>query len=97
MELDLEHEFVVGAYAILASLVTPRPIAFVTSMSPDGKINAAPFSFFNLLNAEPPILAICPGDRDDGDGPFLLPNIQFQQFLGNLHSVKSRTFKELVA
>jgi flavin reductase (DIM6/NTAB) family NADH-FMN oxidoreductase RutF len=51
MELDIENEFADRAYAILASLVTPRPIAFVTTVSPDGKINAAPFSFFNLLGA----------------------------------------------
>lgn len=66
MELDLEHEFADRAYPLLACLVTPRPIAFVTSLSPDGKINAAPFSFFNLMGARPPILAFAPGDREDG-------------------------------
>ena len=66
MELDLENQFADRAYQILASLVTPRPIAFVTTLSPQGKINAAPFSFFNLLGARPPIVAFAPGDRDDG-------------------------------
>jgi flavin reductase (DIM6/NTAB) family NADH-FMN oxidoreductase RutF len=66
MELDLEKEYADRAYPILASLVTPRPIALVTSISPDGKVNAAPFSFFNLLGAEPPICAFAPGDREDG-------------------------------
>jgi len=66
MELDLEKQFADRAYPILASLVTPRPIAFVTTVSPDGKVNAAPFSFFNLLGANPPILAFAPGDRDNG-------------------------------
>ena len=66
MELDLEKQFADRAYQLLASLVTPRPIAFVTTVSPDGKVNAAPFSFFNLLGAHPPILAFAPGDRDDG-------------------------------
>ena len=66
MELDLENEFADRAYPILASLVTPRPIALVTTISADGKINAAPFSFFNLLGANPPICAFAPGDRDDG-------------------------------
>ncbi|MEI9961933.1 MAG: hypothetical protein WDM76_12610 [Limisphaerales bacterium] len=46
MELDIEGKFADRAYQILASLVTPRPIALVTSISPDGKVNAAPFSFF---------------------------------------------------
>jgi flavin reductase (DIM6/NTAB) family NADH-FMN oxidoreductase RutF len=66
MELDLEGPLAARAYPILASLVVPRPIALVTTLSPDGKINAAPFSFFNVLGAEPPIIALAPGDRDDG-------------------------------
>jgi len=44
MELDLENEFAERAYPILASLVTPRPIALVTTLSADGRVNAAPFS-----------------------------------------------------
>jgi flavin reductase (DIM6/NTAB) family NADH-FMN oxidoreductase RutF len=66
MELDLEGAFADRAYPILASLVTPRPIALVTTLNVGGNVNAAPFSFFNLLGARPPILAIAPGDRDDG-------------------------------
>jgi flavin reductase (DIM6/NTAB) family NADH-FMN oxidoreductase RutF len=66
MELDLEHDYADRAYQLLASVVTPRPIAFVTTISPDGKVNAAPFSFFNLFGANPPILAFAPSDRDNG-------------------------------
>lgn len=66
MEFDLESQFADRAYPILASLVTPRPIAFVTTVRADGKINAAPFSFFNLLGADPPIVAFAPGNREDG-------------------------------
>ena len=65
MELDLEGEHAHRAYALLVSLVTPRPIAWVTSLSRDGQLNAAPFSFFNALGANPPIIGFCPGDRDD--------------------------------
>ena len=85
MELDLEHEFADRAYPILASLVTPRPIAFVTTVSLDGKINAAPFSFFNLLGADPPILAVAPGDRDDGTPKDTALNIRLtHEFVVNL-------------
>ena len=49
MELDLEGPLAARAYPILASLVTPRPIALVITVSPDGKINAAPFSFFKFF------------------------------------------------
>lgn len=66
MELDLEHDYADRAYQLLVSLVTPRPIAFVTTMSPEGRVNAAPFSFFNVFGANPPILAFAPADREDG-------------------------------
>jgi flavin reductase (DIM6/NTAB) family NADH-FMN oxidoreductase RutF len=45
-------------YKILCSLVIPRPIAMVTSMSEDGVVNAAPFSFFNVFGDTPPIIAL---------------------------------------
>jgi flavin reductase (DIM6/NTAB) family NADH-FMN oxidoreductase RutF len=85
MELDLENKFADRAYPILASLVTPRPIAFVTTISPEGKVNAAPFSFFNLMGANPPILAFAPGDRDDGTPKDTARNIRLtQEFVVNL-------------
>jgi len=85
MELNLEKEFADRAYPLLASLVTPRPIALVTSISPDGRVNAAPFSFFNLLGANPPICAFAPGDRDDGTPKDTALNIRaMHEFVVNL-------------
>jgi flavin reductase (DIM6/NTAB) family NADH-FMN oxidoreductase RutF len=85
MELDLEHEFADRAYPILASLVVPRPIALVTTVNPEGVVNAAPFSFFNLLGAHPPILAFAPGDRDDGTPKDTALNISLTgEFVVNL-------------
>jgi flavin reductase (DIM6/NTAB) family NADH-FMN oxidoreductase RutF len=85
MEFDLEGQWAECGYAILASLVTPRPIAFVTTVSPDGKVNAAPFSFFNLLGADPPILAFAPGDREDGTPKDTARNIRLtHEFVVNL-------------
>jgi flavin reductase (DIM6/NTAB) family NADH-FMN oxidoreductase RutF len=85
MELDLEHDYADRAYPLLASLVTPRPIAFVTTLSPEGKINAAPFSFFNLMGANPPILAFAPGDRDNGTPKDTALNIRAtHEFVVNL-------------
>lgn len=85
MELDLEKEYADRAYPILASLVTPRPIALVTSIGPEGQINAAPFSFFNLLGASPPICAFAPGDRDDGTPKDTAVNIRaMHEFVVNL-------------
>jgi flavin reductase (DIM6/NTAB) family NADH-FMN oxidoreductase RutF len=85
MELDLEGELADRAYPILASLVVPRPIALVTTVSPDGKFNAAPFSFFNLLGADPPILAVSPGDREGGTPKDTARNIRLtHEFVVNL-------------
>jgi flavin reductase (DIM6/NTAB) family NADH-FMN oxidoreductase RutF len=85
MELDLEKNFADHAYGILASLVTPRPIALVTTMSAEGKVNAAPFSFFNLMGANPPICAFAPGDRDNGTPKDTALNIRAtHEFVVNL-------------
>jgi flavin reductase (DIM6/NTAB) family NADH-FMN oxidoreductase RutF len=85
MELDLEKDFADRAYTILASLVTPRPIALVTTLSADGKVNAAPFSFFNLMGANPPICAFAPGNRDDGTPKDTALNIRAgHEFVVNL-------------
>src|ERR1017187_6857810 len=85
MELDLEGKHADRAYALLASLVTPRPIAWVTTLSPDGVVNAAPFSFFNVLGANPPILGFCPGDRSDGTPKDTARNIRLtHEFVVNL-------------
>lgn len=40
----------------LQSLVAPRPIALVSTMDNKGRVNLAPFSFFNLFSAEPPVV-----------------------------------------
>src|SRR5271169_910836 len=85
MELDLEGKHADRAYAVLASLVTPRPIAWVTTLGPDGAVNAAPFSFFNVLGANPPIVGFCPGDRDDGQPKDTARNIRLtHEFVVNL-------------
>jgi flavin reductase (DIM6/NTAB) family NADH-FMN oxidoreductase RutF len=85
MELDLEGKHADRAYALLASLVTPRPIAWVTTLGPDGIVNAAPFSFFNLLGANPPILGFCPGDREEGVPKDTARNIRLShEFVVNL-------------
>ncbi len=50
-------------YNILISAVAPRPIAWVSSLSAYGQPNLAPFSFFNAVCADPPLLAFAPGMR----------------------------------
>lgn len=45
-------------YNLLIGLVAPRPIALVTSRNEDGGINAAPFSAYNYLCTDPPVIGI---------------------------------------
>ena len=50
-------------YKLLAATVVPRPIAWVVSRSAAGAVNAAPFSFFNVLAGDPPTVGISIGNR----------------------------------
>jgi len=50
-------------YNLLIGLVAPRPIAWITSMNLAGQLNAAPFSAFNYMGTDPPIVAIGVGNR----------------------------------
>ena len=53
-------------YNLLIGLVAPRPIALVTSMNEDGGLNAAPYSAYNYLCTDPPIVALGVMDRPGG-------------------------------
>lgn len=56
-------------YKLLSGSIIPRPIAFVTSQDKSGHLNAAPFSFFNIVNSAPPMIMISTvrseGERKD--------------------------------
>jgi len=52
------------SYRVLVGSVVPRPIAFVSTTSPAGVNNLAPFSFFNAVCGDPPVVLFCPVWRD---------------------------------
>ncbi len=52
-------------YKLMTSTITPRPIAWVTSQDAQGRLNAAPYSFFNAFCADPPIVGIGMGRRPE--------------------------------
>ena len=58
MQFDLEAAPAGVAYKLLIGLVAPRPIALITSMDEQGRINAALFSAYNYLGTDPPIVAV---------------------------------------
>jgi len=65
MRFDLETAPVAVAYKLLVGLVAPRPIALITSMDEDGRLNAAPFSAYNYLCTDPPIIGVGVTNRPD--------------------------------
>ncbi|MDZ4134897.1 MAG: flavin reductase family protein [Paracoccaceae bacterium] len=58
MRFDLETLGADISYKLLASTVTPRPIAWVTTQNAQGVVNAAPYSFFNAMGHTPPTVAL---------------------------------------
>lgn len=58
MQFDMRTLPLLTRYKIINSTVTPRPIAWVTTVSEGGHTNAAPYSFFNAVGDEPPLLVL---------------------------------------
>jgi flavin reductase (DIM6/NTAB) family NADH-FMN oxidoreductase RutF len=52
-----------AAYKLMISLIVPRPIAWVSTISPGGSLNLAPFSYFNGISSHPPVVMIAVGAR----------------------------------
>jgi flavin reductase (DIM6/NTAB) family NADH-FMN oxidoreductase RutF len=70
MNFDLERGPAGDAYKLLVGLVAPRPIALITSLDEDGQLNAAPFSAYNYLCTDPPIVGVGVTNRS---GPGFVP------------------------
>src|SRR6185436_20017038 len=66
MEIDPASLDRKGAYHLMISAICPRPIAFVTSLSTSGVLNAAPFSYFNGVSSTPPIISLAIGSKKTG-------------------------------
>ena len=89
MKLDIATTPVVDAYQMLVGLVTPRPIAWVTTLSATGVVNLAPFSFFNTFGANPPVVVFSPTLKRDGGKKDTLINIEANgEFVVNASSEK---------
>jgi len=58
MQFDMRALPMVTRYKIVNSTITPRPIAWVTTRSEAGVVNAAPYSFFNCVGTEPPLVTL---------------------------------------
>jgi len=88
MQIDPSSTAVPEVYQYLVGVVTPRPIAWVTTVSPSGVVNLAPFSFFNAFGANPPTVVFSPTLRRDGTKKDTLLNLeQLGEFV--IHSAVS--------
>lgn len=74
MEIEPQHLAVRERYKLLIGCVVPRPIAFVSTISPDGRPNLAPFSFFNGVGSNPMTVVFCPANAADGNEKDTLRN-----------------------
>jgi flavin reductase (DIM6/NTAB) family NADH-FMN oxidoreductase RutF len=63
MDFDVSKLTTHQVYNLLIGLVAPRPIAWITSVDLHGRLNAAPFSAYNYVGTDPPIVAIGVGNR----------------------------------
>src|SRR5689334_9113452 len=63
-------------YKLLIGAIVPRPIAFVSTLSPEGLGNLAPFSFFNGVSSNPPAVMIAITRKPDGSKKDTLRNIE---------------------
>ena len=63
MEFDFARLDQRDGYKLIVSTVTPRPIAWVVTQSPEGALNAGPFSFFNVFSGDPPVVGVGIGKR----------------------------------
>ncbi len=85
-------------YKLLVSTIQPRPIAWVTTQDVDGTINAAPFSFFNAVSGDPPVVAFGIGGRGPGDVKDTGGNIRRTgEFVVNLVSYELREQMNITA
>lgn len=76
MLVDVATANVVDVYRLLVDVVTPRPIAWVTTVDAAGRVNLAPFSFFNAFGANPPVVVFSPTLRRDGTKKDTLLNVE---------------------
>ncbi|RAV98801.1 flavin reductase family protein [Pseudochryseolinea flava] len=63
MTVDFKDLSIPKIHALLLGAVTPRPIAFASTVDKDGNVNLSPFSFFNCFGSNPPLLIFSPARR----------------------------------
>jgi flavin reductase (DIM6/NTAB) family NADH-FMN oxidoreductase RutF len=76
MDFDPATRSAPDTYRTMISLITPRPIAWVSTVSPAGVVNLAPFSFFNGVAADPPTVLFSGVNHRDGRKKDTVVNVE---------------------
>ncbi len=104
MEIDAASLDADAAYRLLVGAVVPRPIAWITTLSPSGLVNAAPFSCYTFVCNDPPMLAINIGRRDGQlkdtarnirDGGEFVVNVVSEDLLESMHATSAECGPEI--
>ena len=74
MDLDPAQLSPRDRYKLLIGCIVPRPIALVSTISPDGRANLAPYSFFNGVGSDPMTVLFCPANNSRGEDKDTLRN-----------------------
>lgn len=85
MEFDVEKLSLQETYLRMVQLISPRPIAWVSTLSVDGIANLAPYSFFSGVGANPPTVCFAPANNPKGHAKDTLENVRRSgQFVVNI-------------
>lgn len=66
MQFDFDGMSPAARFSFLTAAVVPRPIALITTLTPDGICNAAPYTFFSIAGTEPPVVTVTVLPTKDG-------------------------------
>lgn len=75
MLLDFATQGALTKYRILSNTITPRPIAWISTISHNATLNLAPFSFFSVVSSNPVIFSLCIGTKSNGEQKDTLRNL----------------------
>jgi len=76
MEIDVKSLEPKEIYKLMTSIIVPRPIAWISTVSKDGVYNLAPFSYFAGISSDPPLLVVSIGSKSPGEKKDTWQNIE---------------------
>lgn len=94
MYIDLNHSTPAQAYLQMAQTLVPRPVAWVLSENENGSYNLAPFSYFNAVCSDPPLLMLSIGNKPSNQPKDTRLNIEHRKYF-TVHIAHREMLKDL--